>query len=153
LQRPTTTTKSTGYRGDTNYSKFKWRKSTGGGKAVKMVPIRKTAKGLRVQGKAADRAKSKDVIMHMVKGTPGPDELPAGMAPPPHQGPPPPPSKPKIKAKSQVLKNAQAKARAARALLTMKTMEAQKEQNLAPKLESAPQAEKLKQNDQLQNPE
>ena len=74
-------------------------KAAGGGKAVKMVPIRKTAKGLRVQGKAADRTKPNDVIMHMAKGTPGPEEVPAGMAPPPHNGPPPPPSRPKIKTK------------------------------------------------------
>ena len=114
----------------------------GGGKAPKMVPVRKTAKGLRTRGSAAARHPRDDMIIDPTKGPPGPEPVPAGMAPPPHQGPPPPPSRPKIKAKNRFLKADQAKVRAA-LLANLKAVREQKKENSTPKLEPTPQPEKL----------
>ena len=52
------------------------------GKAIKMVPVRKTAKRLRTQGRAATRTIRDDMIIDPTKGPPGPEPVPAGMAPP-----------------------------------------------------------------------
>jgi hypothetical protein len=113
-------------------------KSTGG-KAGKLKKFQKTTKGLRISGKITPN----DLVIHMV---PGPGEEPAGMAPPPHGGPPPAPGKGRSKkAKVGILKDAQAKARAQTllALQQLKTLKAKKDENMAPKLEPSPTAEKL----------
>ena len=54
-----------------------------GGKAMKMIPLRRPAKGHRLR--LVGKTKPNELILHM---KPGPAETPAGMAPPPHGGPP-----------------------------------------------------------------